>query len=207
MWFRTDFAAATRLPDGRVLMVGGFDDVGAAARALIYDPAADEWIAAPDMHIARFDPAITLLRDGGVFVYGGWQRDPGTALKTAEIYDPAANQWTLISSTSVSYAGPTATLLPAVASSWWAIRGVRSMIRPLPNGSRPHRWSMGRVSRRRSRGSLTDASSSRGVIAEAAAHRPNCSRNSRLLTQSPLEDARRWRSYSCDVGRAFREVE
>jgi len=59
-------AVATRLDDGRVLIVG---DGGFATE--LYDPAAGTWSAVTPMPTPRASGAAVLLRDGSVLVVGG----------------------------------------------------------------------------------------------------------------------------------------
>ncbi len=77
------------LPDGRVLLIGGFGrGTVALAGADIYDPATSKFTATGSMANARVNFTATLLKDGRVLVTGGDQMNE-TALATAEIYDPA----------------------------------------------------------------------------------------------------------------------
>jgi hypothetical protein len=73
---------ATRLPDGRVLVAGGYSG-HAVSTAELYDPATGTWTGTDDMNVARADHTATLLLDGTVLVAGG--TDDSTL---AEIYDP-----------------------------------------------------------------------------------------------------------------------
>ena len=79
---------ATRLLDGRVLVVGGVWPGDATPE--IYAPATDRWsdtspMAFPD----RWGHGAVLLDDGRVLVAGGID-----AWRSAEIYDPSADRWT-----------------------------------------------------------------------------------------------------------------
>ncbi len=107
---------ATLLPDGRVLAVGGTEDVARSAE--IYDPASRAWTLVAPLHHARTHHSATVLRDGRVLVVGGAYafapQGPQAFLidDTAEIYDPAADTWTLIDGPLTPRIETSATLLP-----------------------------------------------------------------------------------------------
>ncbi|WP_437971091.1 hypothetical protein WMF04_18175 [Sorangium sp. So ce260] len=95
--------AATRLLDGRVLLVGGRH---AASGAELYDPVFDLWHLAAPMNEERPDKGLTatLLPDGRVLVAGG-------GAPIAEVYDPAADGWSSLDAMSLPHNGSTATRL------------------------------------------------------------------------------------------------
>jgi N-acetylneuraminic acid mutarotase len=101
---------ATRLLDGRVLVVGGAVPFSTTALASveIYDPDTDAWSSAAGLIGMRYSHAATLLPDGRVLVVGG---STFTWLTSAEIYDPVANSWSSAASTTFAHNEPTATLL------------------------------------------------------------------------------------------------
>jgi N-acetylneuraminic acid mutarotase len=117
--------AAALLPSGKVLVAGGFtpnaDPVspGSYTRtAEVYDPAANRWTPAANMSTGRFQPTMTVLKDGRVLVAGGSGDvesaggvSGAVALKSAEIYDPANNSWTDVPEMSAARSQATATLL------------------------------------------------------------------------------------------------
>jgi N-acetylneuraminic acid mutarotase len=85
---------ATLLPSGRVLVVGGVDDLAsssALATAEIYDPATERWTSAGDLMVPRRSHTATLLLDGRVLAAGGADRD-GTN-SSAELYDDKDDRW------------------------------------------------------------------------------------------------------------------
>ena len=87
------FHAAVALPDGRVLVSGGWEVVFSEASVEIYDPAADTWTLAADMHAARVGHTATLIPDGRVLVVGGFG-DEGWPLD-AELFDETSGGWSV----------------------------------------------------------------------------------------------------------------
>jgi hypothetical protein len=120
--------SATRLADGRVLVVGGIAERnvalpitpklpilgvytrGPAAEA--YDPLTGGWLATSNTSIDRVAHTATLLADGRVLVTGGYDIDTGRASSIAELYTPAADAWTQTGYMGAPRAVHTATLLP-----------------------------------------------------------------------------------------------
>ena len=100
---------ATLLPNGKVLVAGGYNNSGALTSAELYDPATGIWSATGNMGVARDHHAATLLPNGKVLVTGGW--DDGDPLASAELYDPATGTWSATGSMDDSRALQTATLL------------------------------------------------------------------------------------------------
>jgi hypothetical protein len=98
--------AETALPDGTVLITGGWGArgaIGPATAVAIFDPVTATLTAVAPVHTARAGHTATLLQDGTVLVTGGETRDgrgslafPSTA--TAEVYNPAADTWTDVAS-------------------------------------------------------------------------------------------------------------
>ncbi|MDP9374407.1 MAG: hypothetical protein M3Q65_18545 [Chloroflexota bacterium] len=94
---------ATLLPDGRVLVVGGYGPIspsgthGSFASAEIYDPALGRWQQAASLHTARHGHTATLLGSGQVLVLGGKRlprpADASTHPDTDEVYTPATDNW------------------------------------------------------------------------------------------------------------------
>jgi hypothetical protein len=73
---------ATQLPDGRVLVAGGWDGSTAFPSAELYDPKTGTFSPTGSMSTGRIYPTATLLPDGRVLVAGG---ENGSS---AEIYTP-----------------------------------------------------------------------------------------------------------------------
>jgi hypothetical protein len=86
---------ATPLPDGRVLVAGGYPGEGQPPTASmeVYDPATRTFSAAGELREARADHTATVLADGRVLVVGG-RGASGQALAGAEIVDVAAGTTT-----------------------------------------------------------------------------------------------------------------
>jgi hypothetical protein len=115
------FGASVRLPDGRVLVAGGFTYENPVpkiwASTEIYDPASNTWTAAADLAQARYTHALVLLPDGQVLAVGGardadylWGGD--SFVREIERYDPAANAWRTVGELPQPRAQATANLLP-----------------------------------------------------------------------------------------------
>ncbi|MDX2087205.1 MAG: Ig-like domain-containing protein [Kofleriaceae bacterium] len=110
---------ATLLPNGKVLVTGGFitdHTQGSTATAELYDPQTGTWSATGSMTTARAMHSATLLPNGMVLVVGGraatWVGWWDKTLKTAELYNPATGTWTATSSMGWIRENHTATLLP-----------------------------------------------------------------------------------------------
>ena len=88
------FFAAAELPNGNILVAGGFDLGVTFADSEIYNWHTGLWTVTASMNNARSAPVAVQLENGRVMVIGGLDGD-GTILNTAEIYDPRANTWSL----------------------------------------------------------------------------------------------------------------
>lgn len=82
---------AAKLPDGRVLLVGGWQDGQASPRAEIFDPATGEAVDAGRLRTTRGDVTIVTLADGRVLIAGGY--DGERQLAGAEIFDPVSGEF------------------------------------------------------------------------------------------------------------------
>jgi hypothetical protein len=101
---------ATLLPNGKVLVSGGYPGSGRLASAEVYDPASGTWSAAASMVSARAGHTATLLLNGKVLVSGTGYGPTPTSF--AEVYDPASGTWSVAASMITVRDGPTATSLP-----------------------------------------------------------------------------------------------
>jgi hypothetical protein len=86
-------ATATLLPDGRVLVAGGYNGPNGdpLASAELYDPGSGTWTATGGMLAPRGGQTATMLPDGKVLVAGC---SNGTDVPSAELYDPSSGSWT-----------------------------------------------------------------------------------------------------------------
>ena len=82
---------ATLLPDGRVLITGGYG-IGnqILSSAEVYDPSTGTFARTADMTVPRRLHTTTLLPDGKVLIAGGFNEIP---TNNAEIYDPATGKF------------------------------------------------------------------------------------------------------------------
>jgi hypothetical protein len=95
--------SATRLADGRVVVVGGN-----TTQTELYDPVAAAWTTHGPTAATHSSHGAVLLADGRLLVVGGTQ----FAQPAAELFDPAAGIWTAAAAMLVTRSNPTATLLP-----------------------------------------------------------------------------------------------
>jgi hypothetical protein len=88
---------ATALPDGRVLVVGGFprEAQPPLATAEVYDPATARFEPTSPMSVRRAEHTATRLSDGRVLVAGG--AHASSVLASAEVYDPRTGRFTPVS--------------------------------------------------------------------------------------------------------------
>jgi hypothetical protein len=105
----------SELPDGRLLVVGGFAGFATGIRDVnFFNPATNAWTRGPSMQYARWYPSATRLADGRVVVVSG-QISPDIWADTPEVWNPATNTWsTLPLNTSSIHEGgyPLSYLLP-----------------------------------------------------------------------------------------------
>lgn len=83
---------ATTLPDGRVLIVGGFTRAGTGPGTEFFDPSRGAFAPGPSPQVVRHSHTATRLDDGRVLIAGGYGDDTGP-LASAEIYDPRTNRF------------------------------------------------------------------------------------------------------------------
>ena len=115
-----EYATASVLNDGTVLVTGGLDLLGnPVLTAEIYDPGTGKWTHTGNLGQPRANHTATVLPGGKVLVAGGAGISP---IAAAEIYDPATKVWTSAGALAQARVQPTANLLPngrvLVAGGW-----------------------------------------------------------------------------------------
>lgn len=105
---------ATLMPNGQVLVVGGYYN-GFLPTSELFDPIANTWTLTGNLNFARDSHTATLLANGKVLVTGGVGMDTNYhsfQLASAELYDPSSGTWSMTSSLNTGRYFHTATLLP-----------------------------------------------------------------------------------------------
>ncbi|CAF4569247.1 unnamed protein product [Rotaria sp. Silwood2] len=85
MKYARSYHQASLLPDGRVLITGGYGERTVNTTEL-YDPSTETFSVGPHMASARSFHKATILKDGKVLVTGG--STGSRSLETAELYFP-----------------------------------------------------------------------------------------------------------------------
>jgi hypothetical protein len=115
------FHSATLLPNGRVLVAGGYaGGIGGGetwAGAELYDPATQTWSGTGGLATRRYGHAAILLATGEILATGGGNTEDSypnlkyNNLASVERYDSNAGAWVSVDSLSAARAHHTATLL------------------------------------------------------------------------------------------------
>jgi hypothetical protein len=105
---------ATLLPNGKVLIAGGFGGSGTESNPFrsteLYDPKKGSFETAADMTIGRSGHTATLLKNGKVLIVGGWTGHYNNR-RAAELYDPATGLFRATGEMVFERASSAATLL------------------------------------------------------------------------------------------------
>ena len=83
MMYTHDFSAATKLPDGRIMLMGGTPDdfgIGQSWGAEMYDPLTHVFSSDGILDRKRARSSALVLPDGGVLVSGNWYAPDGLGL-------------------------------------------------------------------------------------------------------------------------------
>src|SRR5262249_4384071 len=85
------------LPNGKVLIIGGFTTVSVTNTAELYDRTTGLWTLTGSMNTARYSHTATVRADGKVLVAGGSEGVSGSngviGVNTTELYDPTSGLW------------------------------------------------------------------------------------------------------------------
>lgn len=101
---------STLLPDGKVLIAGGFaNGEGSLASAELFDPAGETFSSTSNMNMSRVGHTATLLPNGKVLIAGGYN---GSYLGSVELYDPSSRTFSPTNAMHVARSGHVAVLLP-----------------------------------------------------------------------------------------------
>jgi len=65
------YASASTLPDGRVLVAGGWDGRHYLATTTTYDPRVNVWHVGPSLQQSRYYASQSTMADGKLMVCGG----------------------------------------------------------------------------------------------------------------------------------------
>ena len=96
-------AVAVQLENGRVLVIGGFDEhFTVLASAEIYDPRTNMWsLTTGSMNDARVEDFVAVLLPGRKVLVAGGTGTNGSSLKSAEIFNEATGTWSRINSMNI----------------------------------------------------------------------------------------------------------
>jgi len=91
---RTHFTS-TLLPDGRIVVVGGLNNLNIMRSVELYSASSGKWTQAQSLGVGREYHTATLLRDGNVLVASGLTdiNNSPKPLATAEIFSPRTGHW------------------------------------------------------------------------------------------------------------------
>jgi hypothetical protein len=85
-----EYAQATPLPDGRVVITGGAAPANPTGYVEIYDPQTGHFDDGGQLQVPRMFHSATLLPNGLILLAGGMADSMGTRTDSAELYDPKA---------------------------------------------------------------------------------------------------------------------
>lgn len=84
-------ATITVLPNGSVLVTGGWTGAAARSDAEIYDPTTNGWTTVSGMSTGRFNHTATLLNTGNVLVCGGQTGAAAAVTATCDLFTPSGS--------------------------------------------------------------------------------------------------------------------
>lgn len=98
MTTKRDAPGAAPLPDGRILIAGGYDGTNSLNSAEIFNPSTNTFSASGvgTMNSIRYGPAVAALPDGRVLVAGGYNNT--TDVTSAEVFNPSTGTFSPVGS-------------------------------------------------------------------------------------------------------------
>lgn len=81
------------LSDGRILVVGGWNQGQALASAEVWNPETERWSPAGELSLPRSGFTLTALPGGGAAVSGGIAGDSHEETRAVELLDPMRGTW------------------------------------------------------------------------------------------------------------------
>lgn len=100
--FIIDQNSMIKLPDGRVLSVGGNTAGGCVADCALYDPATRVWEAVDSLPVAKENSMLVVLDDGQVLAAGGDTGGYANPTANCVIFNPVTKQWTATGSLAIA---------------------------------------------------------------------------------------------------------
>jgi len=97
------------MPDGKVLVIGGWIDGRITNTTELFDPVTGRSSPGPPLSVPRSSPTVVRLMDGKILIAGGYD---GRAVRSdAQVYDPRSNTLRVTGSLQTARSGATGTLL------------------------------------------------------------------------------------------------
>jgi len=87
------YHTATLLPNGKVLIAGGYDGTGYSDTAELFDPVSSTFTATSPMNLGHDAHSATLLPNGKVLIAGGVFEVGVPPTNTAELFDPVLGKF------------------------------------------------------------------------------------------------------------------
>jgi Kelch motif len=98
MTAQREYPGAARLPDGRILVVGGYDG-DYLNSAEVFDPTTNSFSPlGATLSDTRYAPVAASLPDGRVLVAGGYDDDTAADVASAEVFNPSTGTFSPVGS-------------------------------------------------------------------------------------------------------------
>ncbi|CAF1450963.1 unnamed protein product [Adineta ricciae] len=93
------------LPNGKVLVAGGYTLGGPHSSTELYDPLTGNWLLTGSMNVSRYQHTASVLSNGKVLVSSGFTDDE-TFSNSSELYDPMTGTWKFVAITGAFNESP-----------------------------------------------------------------------------------------------------